>query len=124
MVRVIAYLLYVAQGMTYLQISHLLGIGVMTVCKCVHECTYAICKHMFLVYIRLPTSVEARANMEKWRQQASIPGIVGAIDGTHIDIAKPCEYGQDYFNRTSNYSINMQGISSLLRSSDCRSSRL
>ena len=97
--------------MTYNQISMLLGIGVMTACKCVHECTYAICRHMFMAYIRLPTPQESRANMEKWRQQTSIPGIFGAIDGTHITIKKPCESGQDYFNRKSFYSINMQGSS-------------
>jgi hypothetical protein len=107
--RVIAYLLFVMQGMTYFQISNSLGIGVMTVCKCVHECTYAINRHMFAAYIRLPTPAEARATMEKWRQQTSIPGIYGAIDGTHIAIKKPAEHGQDYFNRKSDYSLNVQG---------------
>jgi hypothetical protein len=108
-IRVIAYLLHITQGMTYRQLSHLLGIGVMTVCKCVHQCTYAICRHMFLTYIRLPTPTEARANMEKWRQSSNIPGIFGAIDGTHINIKQPCTDGRDYFNRKGFYSINVQG---------------
>jgi len=64
---------------------------------------------MFSTYIHLPTPPEARANMEKWRQHSSIPGIVGALDGTHIAISKPCEYGQDYYNRKGYYSINVQG---------------
>ena len=65
---------------------------------------------MFSTYIRLPTPPEARANMEKWQQQSNIPGIFGAIDGTHVAIKKPCEHGQDYFNRKAHYSINVQGI--------------
>ena len=52
---------------------------------------------------------EARANIEKWKQQTSIPGIFGTIDCTHIAIKKPCEHGQDYFNRKSHYSVNIQG---------------
>ena len=57
-VRVIAYLLYVCQGMKYLQISEKFGIGVMTAYKCIHACTYAIYRHMFSTYIRLPTPAE------------------------------------------------------------------
>jgi len=97
--------------MTYAQISFGLGIGIMTACKCVHECTYAICRHMFSTYIHLPTPAEARINMEKWKQQTSIPGIIGAIDGTHIAIKRPCEHGNDYYNRKAHYSVNMQGSS-------------
>ena len=41
--------------------------------------------------------------------QTGIPGIVGAIDGTHISIRKPCRNGEAYFNRKSFYSLNVQG---------------
>ena len=89
-------LFYVTQGMTYVQISKQTGIDVKSACKYVHECTYAICRHMFSAYIRLPTPMEARANMEKWKQQSGSPGIYGAIDWTHIPIEKPCRDGEDY----------------------------
>ena len=91
--RLITYLLYVTQGMAYHQISLLMGFIESTICRCIHDCAYAICKHMFSTYIRLPTLAEWRTNMEKWRQQTSIPGIVSAIDGTHINIEKLCECG-------------------------------
>jgi hypothetical protein len=68
---------------------------------------------MFSRYIRLPNIAEARISMEKWRQKTNIPGIVGALDGTHITIKKPCEYGESYWNRKSQYSINVQGSNSL-----------
>jgi hypothetical protein len=64
---------------------------------------------MFKAYIRLPTIPEARSNMQKWQQQSTIPGVYGAIDGTHISILKPCKYGQDFFNWKSDYSLNVQG---------------
>jgi len=107
--RVVVYLLYVTQGMTLEQIGHFCGIGKSTAHLCIHECTFAICRHMFKTYIRLPTAEEARSNMAKWQQQSGIPSIIGAIDGTHISILKPCQHGEDYFNRKSFYSINVQG---------------
>ena len=110
--RVVAYLLFITQGLTYTQISMQLGIGIRTACTCIHQCTNAICQHLYPIYIRLPTAIEARVNMEKWKQQTGgFPGIYGAIDGTHIQIKKPCEDGNVYFNRKSDYSINMQGQS-------------
>src|SRR5256714_8800345 len=87
--RLFSYLLYVTQGFTYNHISMLLSIGVMSACKCIHECTRALCLHMYSARIRLPTLVEARVNMEKWRQQTGLPGIYGAIDRPGIKPSKP-----------------------------------
>jgi hypothetical protein len=63
----------------------------------------------YVTYIHLSTLAEARVNMEKWKRQTGLPGIYSAIDGTHLAIRKPCQDGQDYFNRKSHYSLNMQG---------------
>ena len=66
---------------------------------------------MWATYIRLPSPQEAVQNMHSWRLQTGIPGIVGAIDGTHIHIQRPCNHGEAYFNRKSFYSLNVQGTS-------------
>lgn len=104
-----AFCLYAMRGFDYQGVADQLGIGNSTACDCVHECVRAIRKMMYGIYIRLPTIMEAQQNMENWRQQCGVPGIVGALDGTHIAIAKPLKDGQDYFNRKSFYSINVQG---------------
>jgi hypothetical protein len=46
---------------------------------------------------------------KKWKQQTGgFPGIYGTIDGTHLQIVKkPCEDGNLYSNRKSDYRINM-----------------
>jgi DDE superfamily endonuclease len=86
-----------------------LGIRATTASKCIHECVYTICKYLYPTYLRLPTPIKARINMEKWKQQmGGFPGIYRAIDGLHIAAKKPLLHGQNYFNRKSYYSINMQ----------------
>jgi len=65
---------------------------------------------MFNAYIRLPNPQEASQVMQAFQMQCGIPGIVGAIDGTHIQIVKPCVHGETYFNRKGYYSLNIQGI--------------
>ena len=98
------------QGQNYRNISNQIGIGISTVCECVRECTMTILRHMQHTYICLPTRQEGTLNMERWRDQTGIPGIMGAIDGTHITIRKPIASGEDYYNRKSYYSINVQGL--------------
>src|SRR5436309_3296365 len=66
---------------------------------------------MWAVYIRLPSVEEAQRSIKEWKGATGIPGIVGAIDGTHIAIKKPsnCTAPEVYFNRKAFYNINVQG---------------
>ena len=85
------------------------GLGRSTISKCIHDVSRAIIQHMRNVYVRLPSSQEATQSKNRWRMQTRIPGIVGAIDGTHIAIRAPFRNGGAYFNRKSFYSLNVQG---------------
>ena len=67
-------------------VSNQFGIGISTVSKIVHQVTYTILGHMWKVYICLPTLTEAQKSMYAWEQHMGIPGIVDALDGTHIEI--------------------------------------
>lgn len=98
------------QGQDYKTISSQVGIGIGTVGECVRECTMAILRHVLHTYIRLPTRQEGTLNMERWRNQTGLPGIMGVLDCTHIAIRKPIASGMDYYNRDSYYSVNVQGL--------------
>ena len=39
-----------------------------------------------------------------------LPGVVGAIDGSHIKINPPKQNKQTYYNRKKYYSVLLQGI--------------
>ena len=42
--------------------------------------------------------------------QYPFPGIIGALDGTHIPIQKPKENPQSYYCRKKYYSVLLQGL--------------
>ena len=88
-VRLLAFLYHIALGASYRIISHQFAIGISNVGKIVHDVTSAILSHMWNAYIRLPTLEEAQRSIKEWKGATGIPGIVGAIDGTHIAIKKP-----------------------------------
>ena len=110
-IRLLAFLYHVALGDNYRSVANQFSIGVSNVSKIVHDVTSAILSHMWSNYIRLPNAVEAQENMRTWKQQTGIPGIVGALDGTHIQIKKPSNRvaPEVYYNRKSFYSVNVQG---------------
>ncbi|XP_049890978.1 putative nuclease HARBI1 isoform X2 [Epinephelus moara] len=45
---------------------------------------------------------------QQFRQASGIPGIVGCIDGTHVQIQAPSEHEYLYVNRKGYHSINVQ----------------
>ncbi|XP_029157947.1 putative nuclease HARBI1 [Nylanderia fulva] len=61
--------------------------------------------------IRFPTMQEREAIKEHFLQmQNRFPGVIGAIDGSHIRIDKPIEDKDLYINRKQFFSIQLQGI--------------
>ena len=99
-----------SQGTHYSTIAELFAVGISNVSKCIHDVAHQILIHMYHEYIRLPTLAEGTRSMRAWERQTGIPGIMGAIDGTHIEVIKPVDHGEVYFNRKGYYSLNIQGI--------------
>lgn len=46
----------------------------------------------------------------EFRQLHDFPGVIGAIDGSHIPISAPTESPENYINRKGFHSIILQGI--------------
>ncbi|XP_056016141.1 putative nuclease HARBI1 [Ostrea edulis] len=62
-------------------------------------------------FVQFPSSAaEIRRNQESFHAIAGFPGIVGAIDGTHIQIIAPHEYENEFVNRHNYHSINTQVV--------------
>ncbi|XP_067212841.1 uncharacterized protein [Linepithema humile] len=58
--------------------------------------------------IRYPTLMEKEETLIYFRNKG-FPGVIGAIDGSHIRIDKPVEDANSYINRKQYFSIHVQG---------------
>lgn len=61
-------------------------------------------------YLQFPKTVdEIRTSKMRFEQKLNMPGVICAVDGTHINIIQPPESsdGHVYFNRKHTYSINV-----------------
>ncbi|CAC5356321.1 unnamed protein product [Mytilus coruscus] len=62
-------------------------------------------------YICWPLDAASQANVsQKFEEKKGFPGVIGAIDGTHIQINAPKEHGQSYVNRKNYHSKILQSV--------------
>lgn len=66
--------------------------------------------------IRWPNAQELQTEEQLFQRRNGFPGIVGAIDGTHIQIKAPRDHPQSYVNRKHYHSLQLQCV--------CRHNRL
>lgn len=67
----------------------------------------AICSLKDTFIVR-PTEEEALATGNRIQESYGFPGVLGAVDGTHINICAPKRDRQSYINRKGRYSIQLQ----------------
>lgn len=69
----------------------------------------ALCNHVneFIQWPRGETAIEIK---EEFRQFAHFPGVIGVVDGCHIQISAPHENPESYINRHGYHSVILQGI--------------
>lgn len=59
-------------------------------------------------FIQWPTGERATQIAEDFERHSAFPGIIGAIDGTHIRIHAPGEDSNSYVNRKGFHSVQVQ----------------
>lgn len=60
--------------------------------------------------IQWPSQVEAILIADNFTNCANFPGVIGAIDGTHITIKAPMQHPESYVNRHRLHSIVLQAV--------------
>ncbi|KAF5284473.1 hypothetical protein FQR65_LT13531 [Abscondita terminalis] len=61
-------------------------------------------------YIQWPQGRRVSEVIEGFKRKKSFPGVLGAVDGSHIDICAPKENAAAYINRKGRPSILLQGV--------------
>lgn len=60
------------------------------------------------VIIKWPTDEQLNEVWEGFESMSTFPKVIGAIDGTHINIPAPKHYPESYVNRKGHHSIQLQ----------------
>jgi len=100
---------FYATGSFQLVIGDTFAVDNATVCRTLKRVTQAIAG-LRSKYVKLPETVEQRRNsMQLFYSQSQLPGIIGAVDGTHVPIQSPGSADAEiYRNRKGYMSINVQ----------------
>ncbi|XP_064624202.1 putative nuclease HARBI1 [Lineus longissimus] len=109
--QVLVAMRFYARASFQMDIGDMCGVSQATVCRVVHRVSSAICARR-QQFIHFPTTPEERRTIaEGFYEIAQFPGVVGAIDGSHVAIVNPGgERAAHFINRKGWYSINCQGV--------------
>lgn len=96
--RLVVLLNWLGTGDSLRSVAQRFDVSRSVVCQIVHAGVQAIVKHMVPALICLPsTSGEVEQVMNGFRGLCSLPGVIGAMDGTFVQIVKPTEWGDAYW---------------------------
>lgn len=109
-VRVACTLFKLCQGASLLLCSEFFAIGTSTASGIIRDVVKAINDEL-RHEISWPTGQRLQLTMAQFRQFSGLPGVVGAIDGTHFHIRKPNQSPEDYFYfKSGGFTMQCQAV--------------
>jgi hypothetical protein len=110
--RVAVYLWRMATKQTCREMGEHFDIAQSSVSRITNEVAHLVVQKLSPLYIRFPVQLEELFRISReWEQLAGFRHVIGAIDGSHIDLDRaPSEEGSGYFDRKKNYSIQLQAV--------------
>ncbi|KAJ8944584.1 hypothetical protein NQ314_009455 [Rhamnusium bicolor] len=82
-----------------------------TVSNCVNEVSSLMVRHMSDNWIVFPSTPEEKlAIKETFMNRTNFPGVIGAVDCTHVAIIAPSQEEHNYVNRKGYHSKNIQVV--------------
>ena len=111
-IKVLTTLRYLATGKMQLCNGDDIGISQPSVSRILHQTLNALSRpHIVRQFICVPTGVrEINKKKADFMAIAGLPGVVGAIDGTHVRIISPSQDEDVFVNRKKYHSINTQVV--------------
>lgn len=91
----------------------LLSASQQAVSRCITEIAYSVVANLANEWIKFPTTNQRKMEIKgRFMEKAGFPGIIGAVDGTHVAIIAPREQEHIYVNRKLFHAKNVQIICS------------
>lgn len=93
----------------YRSICEKFNVGKATALSSVRRVTEALV-NLALIFITWPKNDRVQQVLQGFRNVSKFPNVIGAIDGTHINIKAPKTDPECYVNRKGHHSIQLQVI--------------
>lgn len=92
-----------------------IGLSQPSVSRSIHKVVDAIERRMLKKEISFPYPREYPALKQKFMESSGFPGVIGAIDCTHVEIIAPKQpMDVNYIDRRGDYSLNVQLVSMIV----------
>ena len=109
-VKVTAALYFFATGSLQHPLSSIGGMAQSAVSSAIHAVTSSLVRHAS-EFIRFPMTPDTRERVkQEFMAKYGFPGVLGAIDCTHVHLRAPADNAAIYVNRKGTHSINIQVI--------------
>lgn len=113
-IRIFTALVFFGTG-TYQRVigqSFQLAVSQQTASRSINEVCLLIVEHLSDRFITFPQTAEEKINIkESFMERTQFPGVIGALDCTHIGIIKPDMEEHNFLNRKGFHSKNVQIVS-------------
>ena len=109
--RLAVSLNWLATGNSYQSVGQAFGVSKPAVIKFVKQFINGMCA-LRAQYIKFPKTISEIENcVASFHEKTNLPNVVGAVDGTHVDIIKPEGASAfDYYSRKQRYTIVNQAV--------------
>ncbi|XP_045480414.1 protein ALP1-like [Harmonia axyridis] len=102
---------YFASGCSFKELHYSYRVGISTISKIIKETSVIIWKRLCTDFMKLPdTEGEWEAIANGFETKANFPHCLGAVDGKHIRIIKPCHSGSMFFNYKDYFSFVLLAV--------------
>ncbi|CAI7848839.1 unnamed protein product [Closterium sp. NIES-53] len=99
---------YFASAMTFIDLGLYFGLPKTIVHRIVEAFLVHFPRRFKKTWVRFPTAEEMAEMASDFKEVRGVPNVVGAIDGTHIEIRGMENHRQEYYNRKPVYSTHLQ----------------
>lgn len=116
-IKLAATLKFLGQGGYQHQIGqdHYLAISQPAMSRCLAEVCVVIEKILCPKHIKFDMSEDEKKEAKTFFfRKFNFPGVIGVVDGTHIQMIRPSENEHLYFNRKLKHSMNAMVVSKLI----------
>ncbi|CAG4953387.1 unnamed protein product [Colias eurytheme] len=108
--RLVITIRYLATGCSLMDLHFSFRRGFSTVQKIVRETCQAIIKNLFYICMPPKRTEDWQKISKGFLENADFPNCIGAVDGKHIRIIKPCHSGSLYFNYKKYFSMSLLAV--------------